>query len=794
MTISQPCFATTISIVKTSNGCNKGALNTMVAASTLRAAAAKPSKHAAGRRIARDQLESLLMPAAKAYLLGYVMDILPAILKALIRFVTAELKRIRASEKRLIEEREIAKESGQPQPKSGFWAGIKPILSSFYRLPTLLQAIAKALLVALGPNGMAISCFLAMAGWRISETLVWWPIAKYYALKLANPATTSEAHTLRALQYARVASTFVASSLSSALAMMMLQHQSQAAIQAKHASAANSAGAPLLTIDTTPGWIPKSLRPSNLGFLSSRLNSGKPTPRIASLAPAGHFLSRLTSLTVPGTPSPHLGPNSGVSPHLPASPDPKAPASPSAPSQPLPKVSDDATAPPASPLASATQPAAPPVQPAKQSKPALGRPSPTIDLTLFALVRGMDTLVRALAAPAAARKDRLRASTTGATRASASTTRSWISTLLRRTALGMADQADGLIFVVCCAQIMWAWFYHPERLPPTYVKWITNLATMDERLLLALRCIRTGKPLTWNYQSKEMSPEGVHLLGSLAEALGHPYEWGDPTRLPNTSAEARQMIAEARAAHDAGELTEAADKGPNPGFVLNGAAGPRGRGEMGGMPCELVHCGTGGANCYKNALYRWIRGWRMSMAIYFPVHLLPRLLFNPRGFLASPLPNLVKVLTGAARSAAFLATYIVGNWFPICLARSALLPRLFPSVPFNFWDAGIGPGLGSVACGFSIFIEEKRKRAEMALYVAPRALFAMVEGAKPGWLSQGEQTALWAERLTFGAAVGTVVAAARYRPDLLRGITAAMGWVARPPGLPASGRNYARDA
>ncbi|CDU23497.1 uncharacterized protein SPSC_02126 [Sporisorium scitamineum] len=758
----------------------------MVAASTLRAAAAKPSNNAARRRIARDQLESLLMPAAKAYLLGYVMDILPAILKALIRFVTTELKRIRESEKRLIEERNIAKESGQPRPKSGLLDGLKPILPSFYRLPTLLQAIAKALLVALGSDGMAISCFLAMAGWKISETLVWWPIAKYYALKLTNPDTSSQAHALRALRHARIASTFVASSLSSALAMMMLQHKSQAAIRAKQAAANSSAGGvPLLTIDTTPGWIPRSLRPSNLGFLGRRLNGNTSTPRIASLAPAGHFLSRLTSLTVPGTPSPHFGNNSGVSPIIPASLDPKTPASPSTTLQPLPKIpSDDASAPPTSPLPSAPQ--------QKQSKPPLGRPSPTIDLTLFALVRGMDTLVRALAAPAAARKDRLRTSTTASP--SNATSRSRGSTLLRRVALGMADQAEGLIFVVCCAQIMWAWFYHPERLPPTYVKWITNLATMDERLLLALRCCRTGKPLTWNYQSKEVSPEGVHLLGSLAEELGHPYEWGDPTRLPNTAAEARTMIAQARAAKAAGALTEAADKGPNPGYVLNGATGPRGRGEMGGMPCELVHCGTGGGNCYKNALYRWIRGWRMSMAIYFPVHLLPRLLFNPRGFLSSPLPNLIKVLTGAARSAAFLATYIVGNWLPICLARSALLPRLFPSVPFNFWDAGLGPGLGSVACGLSIFIEEKRKRAEMALYVAPRALFAMVEGAKPGWLSQGEQTALWAERLTFGAAVGTVVAAARYRPDLLRGITAAMGWVARPPGLPASGRNYARDA
>ncbi|SAM85285.1 uncharacterized protein UBRO_07483 [Ustilago bromivora] len=730
--------------------------------------------------MAKAPLESLLMPAAKAYLLGYIMDILPAILKALIKYITTELKRIRTSEKRLIEQRKIAKGLGQPQGKPGILDGLKPILPSLYRLPTLLRAIAKALVVALGANGMAISCFLAIAAWRISETFVWWPIAKYYTLKLAKPATWSEKQTLDALRQARIASTFVASSLSSALAMMMLQHQSQAAISAKKAAADDK----MLTIDTTPSWIPRSLGPSNLGFFGSRNANSTWTPRIASLAPAGHFLSRLTSLTVPGTPAPPPPGVPVVSSLISTSPDPRAPASPTNILQPLPQTcQSDAAVPPASPSSLA------PTIPEKPETAALGRPSPTIDLTLFALVRGMDILVRALAAPApaSAGKAKLRSSTVSPSSSHSASSRG--RNMLNRLALGVADEAEGLIFVICCAQIMWAWFYHPERLPPSYVRWITNLATMDERLLLALRCIRTSKPLRWKYQSKEMTPEGVHLLGSLAEELGYPYEWGDPTRLPNTSAEARAMIAEAAKKAAGGQV----EKGANPGFVLNGAAGPRGRGEMAGMPCELVHCGTGGASCYKNALYRWIRGWRMSMAIYFPVHLLPRLLFNPKGFLSSPIANLLKVLSGAARSAAFLATYIVGNWFPICLARSALLPRLLPNVAFNFWDAGLGPMLASIACGFSIFIEEKRKRAEMALYVAPRALFAMVESAKPGWLSQGERSALWAERLTFGAAVGIAVAAGRYRPDLLRGITAAIGWVVRPPGMVSSGRNYARS-
>ncbi|GAC94722.1 hypothetical protein PHSY_002295 [Pseudozyma hubeiensis SY62] len=546
----------------------------MVVASTLRGV-----RGGSGRQLViRDQLESLLLPASKAYLLGYIMDVLPAILKALIKFVTAELARIRKSEKRLREERSLA--SSKPRKRNQLVESIKPILSSLHRLPLLLKAIAKALLVALGMRGMAISCFLAMAGWRISEVLVWWPLAKYYALKLTSSAADEKA-VKSALTYARVTSTFVASALSSAGAMMMLQHQSASALRKKQIQSTSGSGKDLLTIDTTPGWIPRSLRPSNLGFLGRRMAVGeRQQPRFASLAPAGHFLSRLTSLTVPGTPGLVAPGGGGGSPGLvPASPESRSSALPVSPTAGTMLQPPEATgdAPPASPVL----PAAPQLKvsevDAKPTSTALGRPSPTIDLTLFALVRGLDTLVRALASTP----------TTTTLKQTATATRS-SPTLLSRLASGIATQADGFIFVICCAQIMWAWFYHPERLPPTYVKWITNLATMDERLLLALRCIRHGKPLVWNYQSKAMTAEGVHLLGSLAEELGHPYQWGDPTRLPNTSAEAKKMIQEARR-----------KEGKEGEFVLDGAAGARGRGEMGGMPCELVHCGAHRCSAFR---------------------------------------------------------------------------------------------------------------------------------------------------------------------------------------------------
>lgn len=495
-----------------------------------------------------------------------------------------------------------------------------------------------------------------------------------------------------------------------------------------------------------------------------------PTP----LAPGGHFLARFTNLSVPTTPRGEKGgrsPSGSFSGLRGAALGKEEDSS---------VQSDKDTA--------AGMP----------GREELGTASPTIDLSLFALVRAMDTLVRGAPimlalkgrsqggmrpsstaiGPAAGMKT----STTQNQLASArfDSQRGLISRLGQSLMNSVRKQADGLTFVVACAIIMFNWFYHPERLPPTYVRWISNLASMDHRALDALRCIRLQKPYRYGYGRKDTEPAGIDLLGSLSESLGHPYSWGDISRLPRTRAQARQERDQGSKA--AIEAAKAAGRPLPEPYILDGATGPRGRGEMGGVPCEVIHCGVGGGNCFKNSLYRFLRAWKVCLGIYVPVHLLPRLLFGPGQFRKQPIDTITKVLKGSMRSATFLSTYIASIWFMVCMSRSVILPRLFPSVPFSFWDSGLGPILGSWTCGWSVFIEEPRKRAEMALYVAPRALFALAEMGRPGWLSRGQKSALQVERLLFGMSVGVVIAAARHRPDLLRGITALMAWViAAPP-------------
>jgi hypothetical protein len=80
-------------------------------------------------------------------------------------------------------------------------------------------------------------------------------------------------------------------------------------------------------------------------------------------------------------------------------------------------------------------------------------------------------------------------------------------------------------------------------------------------------------------------------------------------------------------------------------------------------------------------------------------------------------------LLGALRSATFLSTYVTLYWFTVCFTRSLVLARLFPKISHDFWDGPFG-GIfaGCLICGSSVWIENGRRRGEMALFVMPRAL------------------------------------------------------------------------
>ena len=58
---------------------------------------------------------------------------------------------------------------------------------------------------------------------------------------------------------------------------------------------------------------------------------------------------------------------------------------------------------------------------------------------------------------------------------------------------GVANFGDPLLFIASCTCIMFCWFFYPEKLPPSYHKWITSAANMDIEFWEVLRLVRQKK-------------------------------------------------------------------------------------------------------------------------------------------------------------------------------------------------------------------------------------------------------------------------------------------------------------
>ncbi|KAF9365450.1 hypothetical protein BGX34_009975 [Mortierella sp. NVP85] len=292
-----------------------------------------------------------------------------------------------------------------------------------------------------------------------------------------------------------------------------------------------------------------------------------------------------------------------------------------------------------------------------------------------------------------------------------------------------------VVFVLACTEIMFSWLYEPERLPGPYAFWITKMSHMDKRLLETLREVRAGK-LTFN-QPGGNDPKVITRLTTLCSELGLDPNLGDLNQLDVIS-------------------------------------------------CEVVHQGVS-TSCEYHTGYRWIQGFLVSTGIYLPVHLLPALL-SPKTFFgklqSNPIATVSSTLLAAARSSAFLATYIALIWYGICGWRSRIMPaymkltgRRFDS---NVVDNIYGPLLGSFMCGFSVLIEKPHRRAEMALYVLPRAMYSMWSRVMSGRFSRNVEMA--GETVMYGLSMSMLLTAIMWRRNNVRpSMQGLLGWMLEIP-------------
>ena len=220
---------------------------------------------------------------------------------------------------------------------------------------------------------------------------------------------------------------------------------------------------------------------------------------------------------------------------------------------------------------------------------------------------------------------------------------------------------DAGVFAVSAGAVMWAWFYLPERLPREYNKWINQAAQLDLRLVEVLRNARRGKFI----YGKETGQ--APILEGMCRDNDWPLVWGDPA----------QTIP---------------------------------------IPCEMVHMGTG-PSCHWHAVIRFFRAFKFSMAMYLPLQLLIKAR-HPS------LKALKQALRDAIRSSAFLGAFISTFYYSVCLSRTLLGPRLFSrkTISATTIDSGLCIGTGCIMCGWTILLEARKRRQEVAFFVAPRAV------------------------------------------------------------------------
>ncbi|PLW32428.1 hypothetical protein PCASD_17534 [Puccinia coronata f. sp. avenae] len=292
--------------------------------------------------------------------------------------------------------------------------------------------------------------------------------------------------------------------------------------------------------------------------------------------------------------------------------------------------------------------------------------------------------------------------------------------------------SDTLLFQLCCWRIMWCWFYAPWRLPMSYVKWITTLAEMDPRLL---QLIRLAKQRKFVYGLPAQSAHILELGRSIATHMGRPPEHGDPLFIDHLS-------------------------------------------------CGIVHGTLGNSeSCTINVLRRLFRAWKTSLGIYLPVFTVPVLLFQRKKIFQAPVQTGARILLNSSRSAGFLASFIALTWTGVCMGRSEGMLHILQGVYGRLgWgrvtrtelDGQVAPQLGSMLAGLSVLVENKKRRGEMALYVATRALCATVDQILPRWLRRrivaNRWVSIWVERISFSISIGLIISAIVHHPAYVRGI------------------------
>ncbi|WVQ96654.1 hypothetical protein IAU59_003760 [Kwoniella sp. CBS 9459] len=274
---------------------------------------------------------------------------------------------------------------------------------------------------------------------------------------------------------------------------------------------------------------------------------------------------------------------------------------------------------------------------------------------------------------------------------------------------------DLLVFGACCGQIMFAWLLSPETIPREYSAWILQASRVPDFAVMANRTA---------VRNRTIDPKQVH------RALAHK------AITPTNRKSLEQFLLQLK-------------DGLRPAAV----------------PCEMVHPWVD--SCPETNFRRFFAVFRFMLPVYSALHIIPMLVLRRHHVKRDPLRMIARAIWGITRSCSFLGVFVAIYQVLFCLRTQSIEQgwgggwlRTALKRKETFWLMGFSTCL-------SLLVEEKKRRAELAMYVLPRAL-------ESAWSSARKRA--WVPIVPFGetilgaAAMAMVMDAYKHQPDAMSGI------------------------
>ncbi|KAF9200048.1 hypothetical protein BGZ49_009755 [Haplosporangium sp. Z 27] len=217
---------------------------------------------------------------------------------------------------------------------------------------------------------------------------------------------------------------------------------------------------------------------------------------------------------------------------------------------------------------------------------------------------------------------------------------------------------DAVLFALACGQVMYAYTIQPQSIPPEYLKFMVNTARVPTEALAFNRARIRGFPVDVNEITKMV------------------------TRYKGTP----KAIAEAS------KLTEFTPM----------------------IPCAVIHPHTD--SCKELNFVRFGEVTKGILPVYATLNFVPLLVLRVKKLLADPVTVLSRVTFNTIRSSVFLAVFVVVYQSQICGHRNLVKNGwVNTNNKYLYWIFGV------VCSGSAIMCEQESRRAELAMYVLPKA-------------------------------------------------------------------------